>query len=94
MPSALPCFCPNTQRLATQALLLPLSSITLAQVPPPDKVPRHICFQRPSVEELRQWACGLWTPVFLSRSLGVLPRAMEGQDRDLVEGHLLAHRTL
>lgn len=94
MPSALPCFCPNTQRLATQALLLPLSSITLAQVPPPNKVPRHICFQRPSVEELRQWACGLWTPVFLSRSLGVLPRAMEGQDRDLVEGHLLAHRTL
>lgn len=30
----------------------------------------------------------------LSRSLGVLPRAMEGQDRALVEGHLLAYRTL
>ena len=94
MPLAFPCFCPNTWRLATQALLLPLSSITLAQVPPPGKVPGHICFQRPSIEELRQRACGLWTPMFLSRSLGVLPRAMEGQDRALVEGHLLAHRTL
>ena len=69
--SAFPCFCPNTQRLATQSLLLPLTHSTC---PPGGKAPGPIRLQKPSTEEPVAGAgiSGLW--------------AVEGQDRALAQG--------